>query len=342
MTPRETVLEQIHHHETPTVPYTLEFEGDIAEQLDAHYGRPDWRDRLVQYVTTVQAVETNIRETVDEEHFRGGYGEIWRTDKLPWHLEKPALPDPTLDGYDFPTPERFYRPEAKAQALETCQDRSDVFLIGGLGWGLFERSWTLRGFENALIDAAVNEEFYAEMLDRLVELYLAFVAYTADLPVDAIMFGDDWGDQRGVILGPERWRRLIKPRWARIYQAVRERGKIVITHCCGSIAEIMPDLIEMGLDVLESVQPEADGMNPYDLKARWGDKLTFWGGLGSQGTLGQGTPDEIRAEVTRLAGEMARGGGYILAPAKPLQAGMPLENAVAAVEAFASLGSPSG
>ena len=337
MTPRETVLEQIRHHETPTVPYTLSFEGDIAEQLDAHYGGAQWRDRLVQYITRVGAVETNITEPIDEGHFRGGFGEIWRSDRLPWHLEHPALPEPTLDGYDFPAPETFYRPEQKAEAFATCQTESDSFLLANLGWGLFERSWTLRGFENALIDAALNEDFYAEMLDRLVELYLAFVDYTVDLPVDAILFGDDWGDQRGVILGPERWRKLIKPRWARIYDAVHAHGKLVITHCCGSIAEIIPDLVEMGLDVLESVQPEAAGMNPYELKARWGDKLTFWGALGSQGTLGQGTPDDIRAEVARLCREMARGGGYILAPAKPLQPGMPIENAVAAVEAFADL-----
>jgi len=337
MTEREIVLEQIHHHETPAVPYTLGFEGDIAGQLDAHYGGPEWRDRLVQYITRVGAVETNITEPIDEGHFRGGYGEIWRSDRLPWHLERPALPQPTLDGYDFPAPERFYRPERKAEAFTTCRAKSDTFLVGGLGWGLFERSWTLRGFENALIDAALHEDFYAELLDRLVELYLAFVDYTIDLPVDAILFGDDWGDQRGVILGPERWRKLIKPRWARIYDAVHAAGKLVMTHCCGSVAEIMPDLIEMGLDVLESVQPEAAGMNPYDLKARWGDKLTFWGGLGSQSTLAQGTPGDVRAEVARLCREMPRGGGYILAPAKPLQPGMPIENAVAVVEAFANL-----
>ena len=331
---RDIVLEQIHHRPTPTVPYTLAFEGDVAERLDAHYGQSRWRDRLLPYIVRVGAVDTNISEPIDDAHFRGGFGEIWRSDRMPWHLEKPPLGEPTLDGYDFPPPEKFYRPERKARAFATCEEKADSFLVGDLGWGLFERSWTLRGFENALIDAAVNEDFYAEMLDRLVALYLAFVDYTADLPVDAIMFGDDWGDQRGVILGPDRWRRLIKPRWARLYDAVHAAGKIVITHCCGSIAEIMGDVIEIGLDVLESVQPEAAGMNPYELKALWGDKLTFWGGLGSQGTLGRGTPDDVRAEVARLCREMPRGGGYILAPAKPLQPGTPIENAAAAVEAF--------
>ena len=341
MTPRDIVLEQIHHRETPAVPYTLLYEDVIAEQLDAHYGGPQWRNRLVTYITRVGAVDTNVSEQTDESHFRGGFGEIWRSDRRPWHLEKPPLVEPTLEGYDFPPPEHFYRPEWKAKALTTCQATSDTFMIGDLGWGLFERSWTLRGFENALMDAVINEDFYAEMLDRLVELYLAFVAYTVDLPVDAILFGDDWGDQRGVILGPERWRKLIKPRWAKIYAAVHDAGKIVMSHSCGSVVDIIPDIIEIGMDVLESVQPEAAGMNPYELKARWGDKLAFWGCLGSQSTMGRGTPEDVRNEVARLQTEMARGGGYILASAKPLQPGTPTENAVALVEALSNSGIPA-
>ncbi len=96
----------------------------------------------------------------------------------------------------------------------------------------------------------------------------------------------------------------------------------------------MHDIIEIGLDVLESVQPEAVGMNPYGLKCRYGNRITFWGGLGSQSTIPFGAPDEIRAEVAKLCREMGRGGGYILSPAKPLQPETPTENAAAVVEAF--------
>jgi len=336
MKPRDYVLEQIHHHATRPVPFTLGFEGDVAERVDAHYGSQDWRQRLTPFMAHVSAVQTDIREPISETHVRDGYGGIWRVDRRPWHLEQPPLATPSFEGYEFPKPETFLRPEWKEGAWKTCEEQKDRFLIGGLGWGLFERSWNLRGFENALMDAVAEPDFYAEMLDRLADLYLAFVAYTADLPVDAIMFGDDWGDQRGVILGPERWRRFIKPRWARVYEAVHAAGKRVITHCCGSIADIIPDAIEIGLDVLESVQPEAAGMNPYELKQRWGDKLTFWGGLGSQSTIPFGTPAEIKAEVARLCREMGRGGGYILAPAKGLQPETPTENAVAVIEAFTS------
>jgi uroporphyrinogen decarboxylase len=96
----------------------------------------------------------------------------------------------------------------------------------------------------------------------------------------------------------------------------------------------MPDLIEIGLDVIESVQPEAVDMNPYELKRRFGEKITFWGGLGSQSTIQFGSPREIKAEVEKLRREMGIGGGYILAPSKALQPGTPVENAAAVVEAF--------
>lgn len=331
---RDTVLSQIHHKESPEVPYTLDFEEDVGRRLDGHYGGPAWRERLKPYIITAKAVETDPKEPIDARYVRDGYGGIWRQDMRPWHLEKPPLPKPSFDGYEFPKAESFFRPGWKEEGFRICAAHKDSFLVGGLGWGIFERSWNLRGFENVLMDSVEEPEFFEEMLDRLMNLYLAFVEYTADLPVDGILFGDDWGDQRGVILGPERWRRFLKPRWAKIYEAVHARGKIVMSHSCGSVAEIMPDLIEIGLDVLESVQAEAAGMNPYELKRRWGDKIAFWGGLGSQSTIPRGTPAEILCEVRRLKAEMTRGGGYILAPAKPLQPETPTANAVAVVEAF--------
>ncbi len=331
---RDYVLEQIHHHQTPTVPFTLGIEAEVAKRVDAHYGNPDWRKRLPAYMVGVGAVDTDMSTPISATHRRDGYGGIWRIDQRPWHLETPPLSSPSFEGYEFPTPEKFLRPQWKEQAKYTCQERKESFLVGNLGWGLFERSWNLRGFENALMDAITEEDFFAEMLDRLMNLYLKFVEYTADLPIDGIHFGDDWGDQRGVIIGADRWRKLIKPRWARVYQATHDAGKIVMHHSCGSVAEIMPDLIEIGVDVLESVQPEAAGMRPYDLKRQWGDKITFWGCLGSQSMIPNGTPAELRAEIAKLCREMGKGGGYILAPAKPLQPETPTANAVAIIEAF--------
>jgi uroporphyrinogen decarboxylase len=334
MTNREIVKAQINHEEMHPVPYTLGFEGDVALKIDEYYGNTEWRKKLIPYIIGVSAVDTMTRTRIDDMRETDPYGVIWRMDRRPWYLEKAPLDKPSFDGYDFPKPEIFMRPERKEQAKVICEEHKDKFLIGHLGWGLFEVSWSLRGFENILMDAAMYPDFYEEMLDKIMNLYLAFVEYTVDLPVDAIMFGDDWGDQRNVILGPDLWRQFLKPRWAKIYDSVHAGGKLVISHCCGSIASIMPDVIEIGLDVLESVQPEAEGMNPYELKKKYGDKLTFWGGLGTQSTIPYGTPESIKAEVRRLCTEMGKGGGYILSPAKPLQPETSAENAAAVVEAF--------
>lgn len=127
----------------------------------------------------------------------------------------------------------------------------------------------------------------------------------------------------------------MKPRDIVLAQIRHETcPEVPYSHSCGSVAAIVPDLIEIGLDVLESVQPEAADMNPYELKRRFGRDICFWGCLGSQSTIPFGTPASIQAEVARLKREMPRGGGYILAPAKPLQPETPTENAVAIVEAF--------
>lgn len=334
MTPREIVLEQIQHRPTNPVPYTLGFEGDVAERLTQHYGGDSWRERLVPYVARCCGIDRRKQEPIDEGRTRDVFGSVWRTDRRPFHLEEPGLPSPSFDGYDFPAAEAFMDPDMKQKAFKRLREQSESFTIIGVGWGLWESCWGIRGFENALMDCVAEPDFFTELLDRLTELYLAQLEACADIPADAFFFGDDWGDQRGVMIGPERWRRYLKPRYARIYEAVHAQGKIVTSHCCGSVVDIMPDMIEIGLDCLESVQPEARGMDPYELKKKWGDKITFWGCLGSQSTIPFGSPEEIRAEVQRLRRGMGEGGGYILAPAKALQPETPTRNAVAVVEAF--------
>jgi len=153
MTPREIILHQIHHRETPLVLYTLPIEPEVATRLDDHYGGTDWRQRLTAYMAGVAPVETRRREALDGGLARDPYGAMRREDRRPFHLEEPPLRGPTLDGYAFPEPAVFFRPDAKEQARQTCREHSDKFLIGHLGWGLFELSWNLRGFQNVLTDA---------------------------------------------------------------------------------------------------------------------------------------------------------------------------------------------
>jgi uroporphyrinogen decarboxylase len=333
MKPRDIVLNQIHHRDTPAVPYTLAFEEDVGARLDLHFGGDSWRRRLVPYVRRCGSVCGSTREKIDDAHHRDAFGTVWRTDRLPASVVEPGLSAPSFEGYPFPSVETFVDPAAAAEAKWRVAESPDSFTIVSTGMCLWE-SWYVRGFENTLADCIAEEDFYAELLDRFTALTLALVAECADVPADAIMMGDDWGDQRGVMIGPERWRRFYKPRYARIFEAVHDQGKLAIMHCCGSVADIMGDIVDIGRDVIESVQPEAAGMNPYELKRAWGDKITFWGCLGSQSTIPFGTPTELREEIRSLRSHMSRGGGYILAPAKPLRSETPTENAIALVEEF--------
>ena len=333
MTPKDLVLAQINHEETGPIPYTLGFEGDVAERLDDYYGDDGWRDLLDNAVQHVPTPNLVVEET-GEVHYRDLFGSVWRMDRRPFQLEEPALPLPSLDGFAFPDLDALYTPEWRADALHFIDQHNDHFLVAGFGFGLFERTWALRGFNEALMDAAGDPDFYDGLVQRVAAHQMAVIERLLDLPIDGIMFSDDWGYQQGVLLGPDRWRRFLKPRLAEMYERVHAAGKTTLTHCCGSIAAILPDLIEIGLDVYESVQPEAKDSDPYELKRRFGDRITLWGGLGSQSTIPYGTPESIRAEIARLCREMGRGGGYMLAPAKALQPETPTENAAAVLESF--------
>ena len=227
---------------------------------------------------------------------------------------------------------RLFPPDFDAQVRARVAAAPERFHLGQFGLGLFERLWPLRGFENVLMDAAGEPAAFGGLVEAVAEHQLRVLERLVQLPLDAVFFSDDWGDQRGVILGPERWRRFLKPQLARMYALVRAAGMQVFSHCCGNITAIIPDLIEIGLDCLESVQPEA--MDPYALKRQWGGHLTFFGGVGSQRLLPFGTPKEIRIEIRRLCDEMGRGGGYILGLSKAFQPETPTANALAAVEEF--------
>ncbi len=332
-TPKQLVLARVAHRETEVTPYTLSFEDDVAERLDAHYGSDAWRGRLDNAIRHVPGpnlvVDTTAAHTTVDL-----YGTVWQVDLRPFHLLQPALKEPTLRGYAFPDVTAAFPADWQAQAERAIAADPDHFWVAGFGFGLFERTWTLRGFDNALMDAAGEPGFYDELVEAIAEHQMGIIARLLTLPVDGVMFSDDWGYQHGVLLGPQRWRRFIKPRLARMYAQVHAAGKFTLSHCCGSVVDILPDVIEIGLDVLESCQPEARGMNPYALKRQFGERITFWGGLGSQSTIPFGAPAEIKTEVARLCREMGAGGGYILAPAKALQPETPTANAAAVVEAF--------
>jgi uroporphyrinogen decarboxylase len=205
------------------------------------------------------------------------------------------------------------------------------FRYVSFGMSLFERAWSLRGMENLLVDMVEAPQWVDQLLDTILAFDLAVVDEMLRYDIDGLLYGDDWGQQRGLIFSPRLWRRFIKPRVAQLYGAVNRAGKAVMIHCCGKVQELFPDLIEVGLDVFNPFQP--DVMDPYEMKRLYGDRLAFFGGVSVQHLLPHGTPAEISAEVRRLMDQVGRDGGFIIAPSHDMPGDIPVENMVAFIEA---------
>ena len=341
MKARDIIQKRLNHEGTEITPFTVSFESGLYSRLTEYYKDENWeRKKLKKYLCSFLGVDTVQMRRIDDIYSMDAYGALWRMDKKPFHLEKPPISEPVFNNYKFPEADIFVNPilTKKEEAKKRYEADSEHYRVINMGWGIFENTWRILGFENALMYMVTNEDFYAELTVKMTNNYIAMIKACEGVAADAFLFGDDWGDQRGVIMGAARWRKFIKPCLERIYAEVHQQGKKTIQHSCGSIIDIYDDLAEIGMDCHESVQPEARGMKPELIKEKWGKKISFWGCLGSQGILHFGTPSEIRAEILRLHNLFKEDGGYVLSPAKPLPENMDIEKAVAVVETLTELG----
>jgi len=332
MTPRERVLAAFRFEEADALPYTIWYDEGVGKRIAEHYRDPEWFRQFPDHILRL-TVEWEQKRPTGPDTYVDPHGTEWRTGQV-LRLIRPALAEPNLEGYELPDGTRGIAAEAPP-IREQFEQAPDVFRVVGYGFGLFERGWMLRGFENFFMDLVERPAFVEELLDAILEQQLAIVDALAQLPVDGIIFSDDYGDQRGVIIGPHLWRQYVKPRHQVLYQRAHEHGKFTLHHTCGNVFDIIPDLIEIGLDCLQCLQPEA--MDVYETKRRYGDQLRLWGGLGTQQLLPRGTPQEIHEEVLRLARELGRSGGYVFTSAKPIRDDVPTENAIALLEALREL-----
>ncbi len=259
------------------------------------------------------------------------FGVVWSTSEIDrgYPIEHP-LREPTLDGYEFPDArsEKRWAPVADA-----AQAYSDCFRIAVVG-DLWERAHFMRGLDTLLMDLREHPAFVHDLLDRICEYILATLSGMVGHAPDGVFISDDYGFQDRLMMSPADWREFVKPRLARVIAASRDHGLVTMLHSCGCVSAIIPDLIELGLDILHPIQPEA--MDVFALKREYGKDITFCGGISTQQTMPLGSPEDVRAEVELKARELGVGGGYILEPGITLQADVPLENLVALVEATRS------
>jgi uroporphyrinogen decarboxylase len=340
VTHKEWIARVLAHEGGLPVPYNLALSPPARRKLEGHYG-PGAIEELLDLPIRMQGTKSvkplYASPSVFGDRAEDEFGVVWTTSDLDRGVPiGPPLREPSLGGYSFPDPTASYRFEHLGAWCEQNAAHYTILWVGDL----WERAAFLCGMERLLLWLALEPEFVDALLDGLAEHILRTMEILFErFTFDGVALSDDYGTQRSMLISPAAWRRFVRPHLARIFARAKAAGRVVFLHSCGNIRPIVPDLIELGLDILHPIQPEA--LDILELKREFGRHLTFCGGLGTQGLLVRATAQEIRDEVRRLQRDMGRGGGYILETGITIQADVPLENIVALIEAARGV-PPSG
>ncbi|NPV47635.1 MAG: hypothetical protein HPY69_11800 [Armatimonadetes bacterium] len=328
-TPRELALSALRHEETDRIPCNFMLSPPALAKLQGHLGRDEVDEFLGNCLYLYGCSDKPLYANPDKygPTIADQYGVVWATSHADrgYPLEHP-LRSPSLQDYQFPDPLEPRRWERVPQAATLHPECLRLAVVGDL----WERANFLRGLQPLLLDLREHPRFVHELLDHIAAYNLATLEGMVAYAPDGIFISDDYGLQAGLMMSPMDWREFVKPRLELLLRAAQSHGLRTMLHSCGCVREIIPDLIELGLDILHPIQPEA--MDIRALKREYGRDLTFCGGVGTQQLLPAATPDEVRAEVWRTAEDMGRGGGYILEPGITIQGDVPLGNLLALVE----------
>lgn len=341
MIPRERVLAAFSHDEPDRVPVDYCANAEIDAALKAHFGLAeddgegladaleiDFRGVFVRYAGP-ELHEAPPGRRVDDrgarmrwvEHGAGGYWDF---------CDFPLAGTLTMDqarSWPFPDPDDFDY-AAVPSAIDAAGDRAVV--LGGAGVScIINNIGSIRGMDNALCDVTTGEPAGMVLIDRFNQMQLEVtrrLLAAADGRGDLLCLGEDLGTQDGPIVHPDVFETVIRPRTQRFIDEAKRHDLPVMFHCCGSSSWAYDSLIDMGVDIIDTVQPEPVNMDLAMLKRRYGDRLSFHGAISTGGVLSFGTVDQVRDEVRRVLDIMMPGGGYALAPTHAIQSNSPVEN----------------
>ena len=358
MTHRERVMAALSHEEPDRVPIDLGSTRDSSiviegyERLKRKYGVQDENtltSRMMQVVDVneqiLQALDIDTRGVFpatppDEMTGESSYRDEWGVERVKppgsYYYDQISFPlagEITLSDivhYPWPDPDDPIRRQGLKDRVKAIRDQTGCAVVLNLPSAFVHTSQYLRGFEDWFMDIAADRKLIGALFDAVLEINLAVckvILEEVGADADVLLASDDLGLQDRLMISPRAYRELVKPRHETYFQLMHDMSPAkVLFHSCGSLPDIVEDLIETGVDVLHPVQVAAAGMEPESLKGKYGDRLAFWGAIDTQRVLSHGSVQDVMAEVERCVEVLGRGGGYVLGAVHNIQPDVPLDN----------------
>ncbi|MEN8193849.1 MAG: uroporphyrinogen decarboxylase family protein [Bacteroidota bacterium] len=323
----------------------LTYEKSYYEDLTYRIAQNNLRTKMGSDVVVVGGqLGTGFKLTENEDgEFVNEFGMKMRQGPVYMDVIQAPLRNMTTveeaEAYQFPDPQdsnRYIQAEA-----DIAKYKDEYFIIGDVEVTLFAMARQLLGMEKFLIDIMMGEEHANVLLEKSLQFSLGVATELAKRGVDAIWFGDDFGTQTSLIMDRNMWVAIFKPLYKKLIDGIKAVNPdiIIIQHSDGAVSELLDDLIEVGVEVFNPVQPGVPGHDPQRLKDDFGDRLSFFGAIDQQYLLPNGTPEEIEKDVKEKIEILGKGGGYIVSPAHILQSDTSIENVEAFINAVKKHGS---
>ena len=347
MKPRDRVIATLNHETTDRVPFQATFTPEFANRLRQYFGlnpcetephHREWYGYDLEILTGQDALQAGVgwftNYYLDDKPYTDNWGVEWKIDpyETPFgggtytNIKRGPLAgdDPDIDSYQAPDPNAPGLYDHVERLVS--EYKNDYYIIGRVHCTVFESAWALRGFENLLMDLYINPDLADKILDIAFRYHLEVSKNMARKGVDMIWLGDDFGSQNGPLLNPDTWKEIFQPRYAQLCKEVKQINKDIkiAFHSDGCVYDIIPGLIEAGVDVLNPIQTEC--MDPQILKDKYGYRLAFFGGMAVQSTLPMGSASDILSEYTWLKATLGRTGGWLCAPTHHVQQDTPVDN----------------
>ncbi len=337
MTSRERVLAAVNRQTPDRTPRDFWAETPTMNRLYAHLGHRDEQrllDDLGIDIARVEAVGPP-EQTLPGGVIRNLWGEQYVHNATEWGPMREDVPgalagaicEADLEAFPWPTPDCFDYSGLPA----ACDRAGDRAILYGFA-DVWQRPGLVRGWEAFFLDMAERPDWCRALSQRFADFYVEDYTRAQEAAggrIDLFLLISDLGSQNGPLISLPMFRRMVAPYLKRVIDRIHHLGARVMFHSCGGIAPFIPDLIELGVDILDPIQPVGPDMQPAALKARYGDRLCFHGGIDMQRLLPLGSPEEVAAEARRYCETLGAGGGYILAPAHLFQPDVPAANILA-------------